>query len=172
MAGSAIKLTVRDTGVERALARLAGEKGSVVVACLKNIGEALLKSTRKRFDEERDPQGKAWAPLNAEYAKGKKGTKILQEQAMRGGLLGTIVYKVSGGRLEVGTNKVYGAIHQLGGTIVPRRADALVFRLNGRVVHASKVTIPARPYLGVSEADKTTIKEIVGDFIDDATKPG
>lgn len=47
-----------------------------------------------------------------------------------------------------GSNLVYARIHQLGGTIVPKNADALRFSLGEEVVTAKSVTIPARPYLG------------------------
>ena len=41
----------------------------------------------------------------------------------------------------------YALIHELGGVIVPRKAKALVFEIDGEVVRVKKVTIPARPYL-------------------------
>ena len=41
----------------------------------------------------------------------------------------------------------YALIHELGGTIVPKRAKALVFEIGGEVVRVMKVVIPARPYL-------------------------
>jgi len=44
---------------------------------------------------------------------------------------------------------IYAAIHQFGGTITPRKAGALSF---GGKLFAS-VTIPARPYLGFTDAD-------------------
>lgn len=43
---------------------------------------------------------------------------------------------------------VYGRIHELGGTIVPRNGQALRFQLpDGSWAMAAKVTIPPRPYL-------------------------
>lgn len=169
MAGASVKLTVNDTGVTRALGRLAGQEGSLVTACLKNIGEALIKSVHKHFAEQKTWDGKPFAPLNPEYAKGKKNPKILRES---GGLEASYVYRVSGSQVQVGSNKVQAAAMHFGATIVPKTADALVFRLNGRIVHAKKVTIPARPVLGVSAADKTTITEIVEDHINEAWNGG
>lgn len=50
--------------------------------------------------------------------------------------------------IPVGTNVVYAAIHEFGGTIVARNAKALVFKTRDGVWHRVKsVTIPARPYM-------------------------
>jgi phage virion morphogenesis protein len=166
MAGASIKITVRDAPLIAAFKRVAAP--DLRRAILKNIGIALVKSTRRRFATETDPQGRPWARLNPEYAKGKRGSKILQEQGMRGGLLGSITYEASETRVVVGTNKIYAAAQHFGATIFPRTADALVFRLNGRLVRAQKVTIPARPYLGISESDRSTIAQVVEDHISGA----
>ena len=42
---------------------------------------------------------------------------------------------------------VYALIHELGGRIVPKNADALRFQVNGNWVTTQEVNIPARPYL-------------------------
>lgn len=44
------------------------------------------------------------------------------------------------------TDLHYAWVHELGATIVPVRARALRFEVDGRVVFARKVVIPARPY--------------------------
>jgi phage gpG-like protein len=41
----------------------------------------------------------------------------------------------------------YGSIHEFGGVIVPRHANALRFRIKDKWVMAKKVTIPRRPYV-------------------------
>lgn len=157
-----IRIKVDDSAILAALRRVEQQDGGLVVAALKVIGQAMLKSTRKRFDDQVDPAGHAWKALNPTYAAGKRGTKILQESGMAGGLLGSITAQVTGTTLQIGTNKVDGAIHQFGGTIVPRAYPALVFRLDGRLYFAHKVNIPARPFLGVSEEDRRAILELVG----------
>jgi phage virion morphogenesis protein len=166
MAGAAVRVAVRDADLRQALRRLTakGDAG-LVQACLKNIGLAVVKQTRRHFEQQRDPEGQAWAPLNPDYAKGKRGTKILEEQGMAGGLEGSITSVVHPGYVEIGTNKVYGAIHQFGGTIRPRSGEFLVFKLGGKTVLARKVTIPARPYLGLSPQDKAELLDIVEDHI-------
>jgi phage gpG-like protein len=47
-----------------------------------------------------------------------------------------------------------------------------VFRLGGKLVHAKKVTVPARPYLGISAADRTASLAVVRDHIERAWEGG
>jgi phage virion morphogenesis protein len=169
MVGSSVTVRVDDAAVQASFKRLVANGGPAVGA-LKNIGEMLLKSTRARFDREEAPDGSKWKPLNPAYAKEKQGGKILQGMGMRGGLLGSIVYQVEGTALRLGTNKVYGAIHHFGGVIFPRSAESLVFRIGKQVIFAKKVTIPARPWLGISTADRATMVEVIEDHIDMAVK--
>lgn len=61
----------------------------------------------------------------------------------------------------VGTNVIYGPIHHFGGDIQPRKAKALAF--NGRVV--KKVTMPARPFLSLTDNDMDAIGEVVQDYL-------
>ena len=64
-------------------------------------------------------------------------------------------------------NVVYAAIHEFGGTIVPRSARFLVFPFEGRLVFARRVTIPARPYLGpaIVASQNAVIAEVGDAFI-------
>lgn len=83
-----------------------------------------------------------------------------------GTLKGSVTTRVDATRGEaiVGTNKVYGPVHEYGATIRPKTAKALRFpaaqrgqRVNpdtwtGGWVFAKKVTIPPRPWLGTAFA--------------------
>lgn len=136
-------------------------------ALLVNLGELLVQSTRDRILSEEAPDGSAWAPLNPEYAKTKRGGGILREAGMSGGLISTIVWQIAGDMaIEVGTSRIYGAIHQLGGVIRPKTAAALVFQLGAELIHAQSVTIPARPYLGISPADGEDMLDLAADYVD------
>jgi phage virion morphogenesis protein len=128
---------------------------------LKAIGVGLVRTTQDRFTAAKDPQRQSWRALNPLYAEEKKGPGILRERAMRGGLMGSITFKVSGTEVAVGSNKKYAAVHQFGAVIRPVAAKALVFKLGGKLVHAGSVTIPARPYLGFGEADQRVALEAV-----------
>ena len=50
-------------------------------------------------------------------------------------------------RGRVGTPVIYGRIHELGGTITPKKGPFLIFEIDGQTVAARSVRIPARPYL-------------------------
>ena len=52
---------------------------------------------------------------------------------------------------------------------MPLSYPALVFKLDGKLHFARKVTIPARPFLGVSEEDRRMIPELVEDVVAAAT---
>lgn len=70
----------------------------------------------------------------------------------------------------MGTNVVYAATHQYGDpgrTIRARNAKALRFKARGRWISKKqvKVTIPARPFLGLSDDDLQEIKAATEDFI-------
>lgn len=123
---------------------------------LKEISEAVvLRSTRERFKTQTAPDGTAWAALQPWYQKEKQRNKnrIL---TLNGYLRGRMTWQFVGDRtVEIGSNLPYAAVHQFGATIKPRAAKVLMFR--GHV--AKSVTIPARPYLGLSDEDRSEIVE-------------
>lgn len=81
-------------------------------------------------------------------------TQHLSGQTLKrktGTLAKSITYKMQGDfNAKVGTNVTYAAIHEFGGTIVPREAKALVFKIKDVWVRTQKVVMPARPYLAPS----------------------
>lgn len=107
-----VKITVDDAEVISALRRLiaAGERPD---PALKAIGEHMRQSTIDRIVAGKTPSGSPMKPLSPAYAKRKRGPGILRET----GTLAQIVYQVADGELEVGTNAIYAAIHQFGGSI-------------------------------------------------------
>ena len=48
---------------------------------------------------------------------------------------------------RVGTNVVYGPVHEFGATIFAKRYPFMLFKIDGRTVAARKVVIPKRPWL-------------------------
>ena len=66
----------------------------------------------------------------------------------------------------MGSNKPYAAVHQFGATIRPVRAKFLTLRTRQGEVwgFAKEVTIPARPYLGLSAEDRRAVLDIVEDW--------
>jgi phage virion morphogenesis protein len=166
---SGVTVTVDTAEVTAALDRLV-KLGADPSPALKNVGVHLVQSTQERFQQEKAPDGSAWPALDPDYRAGKRGPGILREAGMRGGLMGSITWSLQGQRLTVGTNKVYAAIHQFGGTIKPKTQPALIFRIGGRLAFARQVTLPARPFLGVSAEDAAEIQAIFEDFAEMATR--
>ena len=122
---------------------------------LHTIGNDNVENTVERFDTNVAPDGTAWP--QSLRAKEKGGRTLV----LSGQLRDSFDYFVDGdSAVEWGSNREYARIHQLGGTITPKGAGALKFTLaTGDFVMAQKVTIPARPYLGLSVADAGQVGE-------------
>lgn len=145
---------------------------------LRAVGERLVLSTSDNFRQQRAPDGTAWVPLSpatirARTRRGKVPIAILRQD---GRLAGSISHEVEGPVLRVGSPIVYAAIHQLGGTI---RKEASSRWMAGRrfarrdknpegsekAIAAHTITIPARPFLGVSAEDEVAISEQAVDHL-------
>lgn len=161
MSGASITVTIEDARVRRAFARLARTMENTRPV-MERIGTGLVASVERRFVSQTDPDGNAWAALNPGYASDKRNSRILTES---GRLRGSINKNVGSDQVRVGTNTPYAAIHQFGGTITPKSASHLMFRIGGGFAKVTSVTLPARPYLGISEEDHRMIGEVVEGFV-------
>lgn len=176
MAGAAFNIVAKldEKEIIAALDRLRA-RGGRLAPVFKNIGEELLRSTQERFDSRVDPDGSPWAKLNektiaAKLAKKQDPRKILTG---RGYLADSMRYQANDAGVRVGTNRIYGAIHQFGGktkphVITPVKGKALAWpggRHPVRSVNHPGSEIPARPYLGLSRQDRDRVLEIVADHL-------
>ena len=161
MSGATVEVRVTDHGVARAFIRLIGALGTTTPV-MSVIGTGLVASTHRRFVSQTSPEGAAWAALSSDYKATKKNSRILTES---GRLRGSINSQAGNDYARVGTNVIYAAIHQFGGTITPKAGSHLVFRLASGLVLAKSVTLPARPYLGISGDDEEMIAETVFRFL-------
>ena len=125
-----------------------------------DIAGHLADETRERFETGIGPDGVPWKPSQRVL---EHGGKTLVD---RGDLLASIKedwgadYAAAGPEASGGA-AVYARIHQEGGTIEPRHGKALSF--GGRLV--ARVTIPARPYLGFTDADADYVVQAIGDHL-------
>lgn len=151
------------------------------------VAEAMRDMTAQAFADEADPEtGQPWEPLKtatikARQKRGKWPGNILQ---VAGQLANSIHAEHDDHRAVVGTNLAYAAIHHFGGTIpVHARSQQMYFRHDRRsgtvgnrfvkksrsnfaqraTIGAHDITIPARPFLGLSEAGHD---EILGILLD------
>lgn len=133
--------------------------GEDLTPTLEEIGMEGEESTRLRFETNLAPDGTPWKPsLRAQV----KGGKTLVENRY---LQDSIHYELDGSTaVEWGSNLVYAAIHQTGGTITAKNGKGLSFTLaTGEHALVQSVHIPKREYLGLSEENKGVILEIVGE---------
>lgn len=122
-----------------------------------NIGAIGESQTRRRItDEKTAPDGTPWPPNRA-------GTSILLRTGEH--LLGSVAFVSSSDEAEWGASWEYAHVHQDGMVIKPKDAKRLVFMLGDKQVFARQVTIPPRPFIGLSEDNRTEISEIVTDWL-------
>lgn len=160
--------------VERKLGRLLVRFGDLL-PLMDRIGRYLVSSTQHRFETSKAPDGTTWKPsIRNRYeavprkagVMGPSPTKTLVQQ---GHLRDSITHLPTSSAVEIGSNLICAAVHQLGATIVPRAARALVFELPGvGLVHAMQVIIPARPYLGISPADAAGVERMGERYAEEA----
>ena len=165
MSGVAIDVQINDAEVIKAFNRLVWIMDDTTPV-MSAIGTALVASTHQRFISQTDPEGAAWQALDPEYAATKRNSRILTES---GRLRDSINSEAGRDEVRVGTNVIYAAIHQFGGTIKPKSASHLVFRIGDRLVMVDSVTLPARPFMGISAEDEAEVAEIVFGFVERRT---
>lgn len=148
-----IELTGFDQ-VEQFLARLNPFQSETLLEAMARL---IRESTRERIIAGGPaPDGSAWKPNRAGRA------PILH---LSGALARSIDYVVAGTRAIIGSGLVYARIHQEGGVIVPKSAAALVFSVGNQVYRVKKVTMPARPYIGLSGEDRSELVQTVAAYL-------
>ena len=159
MSGATLTARLDSRDAQRALAAIerAGREPGML---LRPIGVVLIRGTRDRMRREVDPEGHPWEPLQPWYAAEKRGSRMLMES---GRLRGSITTAFDADTLAIGSKLPYSAVHQFGATIRPVHGPLLVFRTaNGDAWGAAEeVFVPARPYLGISEADAQAVEDVV-----------
>jgi phage virion morphogenesis protein len=119
---------------------------------LEDLGAEVESQTKRRIeDEKRGPDGTPWAAWSESYAKTRHQNHSLL--MAEGNLDDSIQHLVTGGNVEIGSNLVYASTHQFG-------LDMSVLSTKRRV------TVPARPYLGLSGENISDLAAIVDDFLD------
>jgi phage virion morphogenesis protein len=149
-----IELRITDAQLQAALTEVATQAGDLSSA-MKDIGEYLLRKTRKRFNTQTAPDGTSWAPLAPSTIKAKQRrqrtgkpyrTNANPESILKDTftLRDSITYQASNRSLAIGTNIAYGVYPQ---------SDR------------PRTKIPYRPFLGLDDADRSEIIEIIRDHL-------
>jgi phage gpG-like protein len=109
---------------------------------LATISEMIVSQTQERLASEKStPSGAAWRARDPEYAARAPGSLLVAS----GQLLASLQARVSEAETSVGSDLPY--------------AEA---------IHDGNAVIPARPYLGLSEANELSILDVVEDFFVEA----
>ena len=155
MAGAAIELDVSEVQelTRTLIPALQDLLGADRDQLLTDIGVEIEGQTKDRFDEQTAPDGsrwEPWSPVTKRLRAGSGGHILVRS----GELQESITHVVEGGKLQVGSGKVYAAVHQYGHTF-----DDSAF---------GAVTIPARPYLDPdlsNSDDRAALGMLVEDFV-------
>lgn len=137
------RVDIDDRQINAALNRLIA-LGQSPVEVMQDIAIYGENTTRGRFQAETGPGGKAWKPSIRVQQKG--GKTLTEFDHLRK----SITNRSGSDFAEWGSSDLpYAAIHQIGGKA-------------GRL---HKVTIPARPYLGIDARDEDSIVDIVNQHL-------
>ena len=169
-----IRIEIDDQAVRAALGELLRRVQDPAPA-LREIGELLVASTRQRFATGRAPDGTPWAPnslvtvlrylsrFGGSFRRGGGGlTKRGQARAAaKKPLIGEtrrlsseIAYRLIPRGVEVGSSLEYAAVQQFGA----RKGQF------GRTRRGAPIPwgdIPPRPFLGLSDADRTAVLQLL-----------
>jgi phage gpG-like protein len=111
---------------------------------LEAVGLEVVSITQRAFSDS-SLRVTPWAPKRD----GSPAT-LIQSGVLRQSIR---ITSVSGSTVAVGSDRIYAAIQQLGGTIVPKPGNkTLVFKSGGVTFFAKKVTIPPRPFFPIDKA--------------------
>ena len=160
MSGVDIRYDIRGLGRASRAFNAMLARGEDTLPLMDEIGSMLVTSTQERFEEGRGPDGEPWEPT-------KRGGQILVDS---GRLRDSYIHQPSARQVRVGSNLIYAGVHHYGATIEPKNAKALAFNIGSHLVFARKVTIPARPALGVDADDEREIVDITEDFYTEALR--
>lgn len=142
MTGVAVETDVRIP--VSALMRLTDDELALVAY---EIGTLIEDQTKLRIaDEKTAPDGSPWPAWSEAYAETRKPHHSLLVDQGNPGLLESITNYTTGMQAVVGTNLVYGRVHQFG---------------------SEDGALPAREYLGLSADNRTAIEELVAGRVEE-----
>jgi phage virion morphogenesis protein len=165
-----IRVDLTEDEITAALERLSRSLTNMTPV-MQDVGELMVRSTKLRFTEGRSPEGAAWLPksattLAAYQARGDR-MDFRPLFGPSGRLSSEIFYEVGAGgdSVEVGSNLIYAAVMQFG-------AAQGAFGSTSRGGPIPWGSIPARPFLGVSEDDRTNILASIDEWLQSSVAGG
>lgn len=163
MSGFSFRLEIEDLGAGRRIESLSALFADPQGQIYAPIAMALETSTKARFDTGIGPDGESWEPSLRARTEG--GKTLLDRGFLRDSVHGSS----DPAGLEVGTAHISARVHQFGGEIVAKDGGRLAFSLSdGSFRTPQKVTMPARPFVGLSSDDEGMILRITNRAIEGA----
>lgn len=159
---------IRISGRDQAFATLSdvAARTSNPLGLWQAIGVTVEASVQERFLAESGPDAQVWPKSLRPKL---EGGKTLTDSAR---LMQSITSNATSDGVEIGTNVLYAAIHQFGGTITAKTEKGLRFAIgkgkDKRWAVKKSVTIPARPFLGIDNSDETQILDIATRWLEGA----
>lgn len=120
-----IKFNLKLNGASSLTNRLGKLKNVDLTPVFSSAGEDLFIGVQERFDNEKDSDGNPWQRLSAEYEAQLRARqnriRILQRS---GALRRSIVWQSDKKSVQIGSNRVYAATHELGDPVrnIPKRS--------------------------------------------------
>ena len=157
MPGASLKVQVTGLdNVERRLRAMAAA-GHDLTPVMRDIGEYLVRSTKERFRDEVDPLGAPWKPLS-EHTRRRKRRNAGRVLTQDGYLGGTLPFQAGPTSVEAGSPLIYAGTHQFG-------AEKGSFGSTAKGGPIPWGDIPAREFLGLSDADRDELTDILRDYL-------
>lgn len=149
MSDEPIEIKIDNKAVNEKLLELA-KRGENLRPLMKNIAGIFASSTEENFKEEGRPD--KWTDLAESTKKQRTKQKKWPGQILQvsGQLAASVNTQYDDDSAVIGSNKDYAAIHQLG----------------GKAGRNKKVSIPARPYLLLTDADYEEILNATEKFLE------
>lgn len=149
-----ITIEINDAQVNAAFARIS-EHLTDLSDLMNEVGIFLVASTEQRFKDTEAPDGSKWAPRSATTIKryGRKGQSFGPVLHKTFELSNNTRHQYDAGSVTIGTDLPQSAMMQFGGT------KAKWPHLWGN--------IPARPFIGLSDSDRTNVLDTVAEWLAD-----
>lgn len=158
MSSLGVSITVDPRAFDEALIRLRPLRDFDAAPLMEEIAALGESQTRRRItDEKTAPDGTPWVENQA-------GTPILTQTGQH--LLASVAFTSSGEEATWGAAWEHAHVHQEGAVITAKNADHLKFFVGGRWVSKKSVTIPARPFIGISEDNRAEISDLITDHFE------
>jgi phage virion morphogenesis protein len=150
-----MRIEIKDDEITIGLAALQGRLSNMKPV-MEEIGEYAVESTKLRFKAGKAPDGSTWQAKSpgtlASYGARKSNRVDVRPLFGPSGILSSQIFaEADADSVEWGSNRIYAAMMQFGGT------KSAFPHLWG--------DIPARPFIGVSEDDRTNILDIMEEWL-------